>query len=149
MTESLFKRATAFIGLEEGGEEKQLEVNPQMDMNAILRNKRNNDKSEGDYEVIIYEPKVYEDSLGISSEIRRGNPVIVNLKSLEPEEGTRLVDFVCGTAYAIDGHMIKIGESIFLFTPKNILITDMQGKEDFASEPIEITSKTEAFFEGN
>ena len=149
MPEGLFKRAKVFIGLEEGGEEKQLEVNPQMDMNAILRNKRNNDKAEGDYEVIIYEPKVYEDSLGISSEIRRGNPVIVNLKSLEPEEGTRLVDFVCGTAYAIDGHMIKIGESIFLFTPKNILITDMQGKEGSSSEPVEITSRTEAFFEGN
>ena len=148
MPEGLFRRARAFIGLEEG-ERKQSEVNPQMDMNAILRNKRNNDKSEGDYEVILYEPKVYEDSLGISSEIRRGNPVIVNLKSLEPEEGTRLVDFVCGTAYAIDGHMIKIGESIFLFTPKNILITDMQGKEAIESEPVELTSKTEAFFEGN
>ena len=52
--------------------------------------------------------------------------MVINLKHLDPNEGTRLIDFVCGTAYAIDGHMIKIGDSIFLFTPSNILISDVE-----------------------
>ncbi len=149
MPENLFKRAKAFIGFDEEERERIVEVKKQMDMNSILRNKRDGEKKEGDYEIILYEPKVYEDSLTISTELRQGNPVIVNLKNLEPEEGTRLIDFVCGTAYAIDGHMIKIGESIFLFTPNSILITDVEGRERLEEETIGVSQAKEAFFEGN
>jgi len=149
MAENLFKRAKAFIGLEDELESRHVEVNRQMDMNTILRNRKSGERTEGEYEIIIYEPKVYEDSLGISSELRRGNPVVVNLRHLEPEEGTRLIDFVCGTAYAIDGHMIKIGEAIFLFTPNKILITDIEGRQSLAEEDTEASVEKEAFFEGN
>ena len=51
---------------------------------------------------------------------------MINLKHLDTTEGMRLIDFVCGTAYAIDGHMLKIGDSIFLFTPNNIAISDLE-----------------------
>jgi len=149
MADNLFRRAKAFIGFEEGEEEGQVEVKRQMDMNSILRGKRNGDRKEGEYEIILFEPKVYEDSLTISTELRAGNPVIVNLKNLEPEEGTRLIDFVCGTAYAIDGHMIKIGESIFLFTPNSIVITDVEGRERLEESTIEVSEPKEAFFEGS
>ena len=98
---------------------------------------------EGSYDVMFYEPKIYEDSLNISTNLRTGSPVIVNLKHLDPAEGTRLIDFVCGTAYAIDGHMMKIGESIFLFTPSSIAITSA---EERASLGEEIESKRETFF---
>lgn len=142
MVENLFRRAKEFIGLE--GEE---EVGKQMDMNVILRNRKANPEA-GEYEIVLYEPKVYEDSLSISTKLRGGNPVIINLKHLEPEEGTRLVDFVCGTAYAIDGHMVKIGESIFLFTPNNILISDMEGRAILEEESKMEERGKEKFFEG-
>ena len=54
----------------------------------------------------------------------------MNLKHLDEIAGKRLIDFVCGTAYAIGGHMMKIGDQIFLFTPKNIHITDSAPKQD-------------------
>jgi cell division inhibitor SepF len=69
--------------------------------------------------------------------------VIVNLKHLDPAEGTRLIDFVCGTAYAIDGHMMKIGDTIFLFTPSTIAIT---AAEERASLGEEIEGKRDTFF---
>ena len=124
MVESLLKRAKAFIGLEDEGviEEIREEVN----VESALKPKRSKNVSSSEYEIIIHEPKVYEDSLQISTQLRTGSPVVINLKHLDPNEGTRLIDFVCGTAYAIDGHMIKIGDSIFLFTPGNILISDVE-----------------------
>ncbi|MBT4551736.1 cell division protein SepF [bacterium] len=73
-------------------------------------------------EIKIEEPRIYEDSLNIATYLRENKPVIINLKYLEGEAGKRLIDFVCGTAYAINGHMRKIGENIFLFTPEKILI---------------------------
>ncbi len=121
MVEGLLKRAKAFIGLEEDGEEDK-GFNQQLDMGPLLKSKKEF-KSDASLEIISYEPKVYEDSLNISTHLRSGCPVIINLKHLDPTEGTRLIDFVCGTAYAIDGHMMKIGDSIFLFTPSSIAIT--------------------------
>ena len=132
MVEGLFKRAKAFIGLEE--DEERLPEAKQMDLSSVLRmpERKSKPREASDYEIFLFEPKVYEDSLNISTQLRSGNPVIINLRHLEPAEGTRLVDFVCGTAYAIDGHMTKIGETIFLFTPANIAVSDTEDKGNVA-----------------
>ncbi|NBV41810.1 DUF552 domain-containing protein [bacterium] len=73
-------------------------------------------------EIKVEEPRIYEDSLNIATYLRENKPVIINLKHLDSNSGKRLIDFVCGTAYAINGHMMKIGENIFLFTPSTVLI---------------------------
>ena len=75
-------------------------------------------------EITLHEPRIYEDSLSIATHLREDKPVIVNTKYLDESAGKRLIDFICGTAYAINGHMMKIGETIFLFTPQTILIVD-------------------------
>ena len=82
-------------------------------------------------EIKIEEPRIYEDSLNIATYLRESKPVIVNLKYLDNASGKRLIDFVCGTAYAINGHMMKIGENIFLFTPENFLIVDSDDRSTF------------------
>ena len=126
MVDNLIKRAKAFIGLE-GDEGENDEISrEEVNVETALRPRRGKNSSSAEYEIVIHEPKVYEDSMTISTQLRSGSPVIINLKHLETTEGIRLIDFVCGTAYAIDGHMIKIGESIFLFTPNNIIISDVE-----------------------
>jgi cell division inhibitor SepF len=75
-------------------------------------------------EIKIEEPSVYEDSITIASYLREHKPVIINLKHLDKKTGKRLIDFICGTAYAINGNMLKIAESIFIFTPESVLISD-------------------------
>lgn len=79
-------------------------------------------------EIKVEEPRIYEDSLNIATQLREKNPVIVNLKYLDKDASKRLIDFICGTAYAINGHMMKIGENIFLFTPENVLIANSEDK---------------------
>ena len=145
MVENLFKRARAFIGLEEeeGGEEN---FSQQLEMSSILKSKKEKDKSDANFEIMVYEPKVYEDSLNISTHLRSGSPVIINLKHLDPAEGTRLIDFVCGTAYAIDGHMMKIGESIFLYAPKTIALTSADERSSLGEEMTFENEKRETFF---
>jgi cell division inhibitor SepF len=73
-------------------------------------------------EIKVEEPRVYEDSLGTASALRDGLPVILNLKHLDQQAQKRFIDFMCGTAFAVNGKMIKIGEHIFLFTPPNISV---------------------------
>jgi cell division inhibitor SepF len=128
MVENLLRRAKNFIGLGEEGLVADEPVRQIELRHPSKKERKQGNLEEGEYEVVIYEPKVYEDSLSISQQLRTGNPVLINLRHLEPQEGTRLIDFVCGTAYAIDGHMLKIAEAIFLFTPKHIFITDVAGR---------------------
>ncbi|MBU1027033.1 MAG: cell division protein SepF [Candidatus Margulisbacteria bacterium] len=143
MVDNLFRRAKAFIGLEEEGQDS--EQAQQLDMGSLIKNKKE-PQPEGDYGIMYYEPKVYEDSLNISTNLRSGAPVIINLKHLDPAEGTRLIDFVCGTAYAIDGHMMKIGETIFLFTPNSICITAADEKASLGEELEIVQERRETFF---
>lgn len=144
MVENIIRRAKRFIGLEEELPEEEERSGQQLDLGTVLR--RREPKVEGSYEVMFYEPKVYEDSLNISTNLRAGSPVLVNLKHLDPAEGTRLIDFVCGTAYAIDGHMMKIGESIFLFTPGNIAITSADERASLGEELETDRGRRETFF---
>src|SRR3989339_1874341 len=152
--ENLFKRAKAFIGLEEGEEGFEPSSNlRQMDINQVIKPKRERERekefhgiNEDFSEIVIYDPKIYEDSLNISGNLRKGKPIIINLKHLEPNEGTRLIDFICGAAYAIDGHMMKIGESIFLFTPSTVKITDAEERASIGEEITSFDSQKETFF---
>ena len=95
-------------------------------------------------EIKVKEPKVYEDSLAIATYLRENKPVIVNLKYLDADAGKRLIDFICGTAYAINGHMMKIGENIFLFTPSNVCIVHNEEKSTL-DQGLE-TEEKEVFF---
>jgi len=127
----IFNKAKEFIGL--GPEEEMMEMqasrseSPSVDYSQP-RQKSAKKMSPSDFEISIYEPKAYENSIEISARLRQGHPVIVNLKYLDSTEGTRLIDFVCGTAFAIDGHMMKIADTIFLLSPTNVSIADFSDK---------------------
>ncbi|RAP32274.1 hypothetical protein DID76_00830 [Candidatus Marinamargulisbacteria bacterium SCGC AG-414-C22] len=95
-------------------------------------------------EIKVEEPRIYEDSLAIATHLRENKPCIVNLKYLDEDSGKRLIDFVCGTAYAINGHMLKIGENIFLFTPSKVLIVNSEEKSKL-EQGVELEEK-EVFF---
>lgn len=86
------------------------------------------------FEIKVEEPRIYEDSLNIASELRSNTPVILNLKYLDKETSKRLIDFICGTAYAINGHMMKIGENIFLFTPAQVNIINNERPQEKNNE---------------
>ena len=95
-------------------------------------------------EIKVEEPRIYEDSLLIATHLRDNKPVVVNLKYLDNATGKRLIDFICGTAYAINGHMMKIGENIFLFTPENVLIAEQSDKH---TPPVqEVENERDLFF---
>lgn len=144
MTENILMRAKRFIGLEGEDFEEISENTQQVKLDHFIRVKKEAPRTDGEYEIGFFEPKIYEDSLNIATNLRSGSPVIVSLKHLDPSEGTRLIDFVCGTAYAIDGHMMKIGDSIFLFTPSAIRINSSEDRGSIGEEVVE--SKRDTFF---
>ncbi len=72
------------------------------------------------YEVIVFEPRSYNESKQIAEALKDKKTVILNLQLLDREQSQRVVDFLCGCTYALEGDQRKIGECVFIFTPDNI-----------------------------
>lgn len=85
----------------------------------------------GNHEVVVIEPRSFDEALAILDNLRSRKAVILNLMGLAPEQSQRLVDFVSGACHALDGHQDKIGESIFLFTPSNVVINTFHSERDW------------------
>jgi cell division inhibitor SepF len=48
---------------------------------------------------------------------------VLHLEALDPEEAQRIIDFVSGGVYAIDGQSERLGEAVFLFAPSIVSIS--------------------------
>ncbi|MDP4268139.1 MAG: cell division protein SepF [Bacteroidota bacterium] len=77
----------------------------------------------GSYEVMVIEPRSFEESLEIVNNLREKKSIILNLHLLDAEQSQRIVDFLSGATHAIDGHQQRIGEGVFIFTPNNVAIS--------------------------
>mgnify|MGYP003321267519 CR=1 FL=1 len=75
--------------------------------------------------MILLEPRAYSESQQIADYLKRGSSVVVNLKRVTPDQAKRIVDFLSGTIYAIEGDLQKLGGGIFLCTPHGV---DVEGK---------------------
>ena len=89
-------------------------------------------ENDGNSKMILLEPRAYSESQQIADYLKKRNTVVVNLKRVTPDQGKRIIDFVSGCLYAIGGGMQKLGDGIFLCTPKNI---NVQGKMTEEEEP--------------
>lgn len=72
------------------------------------------------YEVIVFEPRAFNESTSIVEALKDRKTVILNLQLLDRDQSQRIVDFLCGCTHALDGNQRKIGDFVFIFTPSNI-----------------------------
>ena len=70
--------------------------------------------------MILVEPRAYSESQTIADHLKGRNSVVVNLKRVTNDQAKRIIDFLSGTLYAIGGDMQKLGNGIYLCTPKNV-----------------------------
>ncbi|NLA32581.1 MAG: cell division protein SepF [Mollicutes bacterium] len=75
--------------------------------------------------MILLEPRAYSESQQIADHLKKRNSVVVNLKRVTSDQAKRIIDFLTGTIYAIGGDLQKIGQGIYLCTPRNV---NVQGK---------------------
>ena len=73
--------------------------------------------------VVVMEPNSFEEAQNIADQLKSRRPVIVNLENAEKMLAKRIVDFISGTTYALNGNMQKVGNGIFLFVPNNVDIS--------------------------
>lgn len=79
--------------------------------------------TESSSKIALFEPRIYSDVKEIANQLMANQAVIVNFSSIEDSQAKRIVDFLTGTVYAIDGEIERIGDAIFLVTPHNYEIS--------------------------
>ncbi len=70
--------------------------------------------------VIVIEPNNFDDAQVVADYLRKNQPVVINFEETDPDIAKRIIDFVSGTIYALNGSLKKIGRSILVCAPQNV-----------------------------
>ena len=84
--------------------------------------------------MVISQPTNFEQSDEICSFLKEKKSVIVNLEYVNKDVARRIVDFISGGVYALDGYIQKVSNSIFLVAPSNYEITDEMAREEMKNK---------------
>lgn len=84
--------------------------------------------------MIISQPTTFEQSEEICQYLKERKSCIVNLEYVNKDVARRVVDFISGGVYALNGHIQKISNSIFLIAPANYDISNEMGREEVKSK---------------
>lgn len=83
------------------------------------------------YNVMIYSPKDLDDVQTLIDFLKRREPAIVNLKEGDMQNAQRILDFISGAIYALNGSVHRIADNIFLLSPEDVEITVPYNMHDF------------------
>ena len=84
--------------------------------------------------MVISQPTSFEQSEEICNYLKERKSVIVNLEYVNKDVARRIVDFVSGAVHAVDGHIQKISNSIFLIAPTNYEISNEMAREEIKNK---------------
>ena len=148
MANGMFNKMLNFIGFEQNVLEEEImdeeyseEYYSQPDIDYDVKSKTKKGKvvnihSNPYVKVMVYQPLSYDDTQTIVDNLKSRKPIIVNLEALESELAQRVLDFMSGAVYALEGSIHKVSRGIFVLAPSNVDISgdipdDLKGKNFF------------------
>ena len=86
--------------------------------------------SSGKQEVVLFHAKTFDDAAKAADELRRKKAVILNMENVDKALTRRVVDFLSGSVYALDGSVKKVAQSTYLFCPHNMdVVGDLESMQ--------------------
>ncbi|MGI6608121.1 MAG: cell division protein SepF [Erysipelotrichaceae bacterium] len=70
--------------------------------------------------MMVKEPRSFDDSAEIANCLLANKACVVNIHRLQEASAIRLLDFLAGVIYAIEGEYQRIDRNVFLFTPHDM-----------------------------
>ena len=77
----------------------------------------------GKQEVVLFHAKTFDDAAKAADELCKRKAVILNMENVDKALTRRVVDFLSGAVYALDGRVKKVAQSTYLFCPHNMDIS--------------------------
>ena len=83
--------------------------------------------SSGKQEVVLFHAKAFDDAAKAADELRSKRAIILNMENIDKALTRRVVDFLSGCVYALDGKVKKIAQSTYLFCPHSMdIVGDLE-----------------------
>ncbi len=86
--------------------------------------------------VVVIEPKSFDDAQEVANCLREKRPVVINFDKTDAEAAKRIIDFISGTTYALNGEIKKVGRNVFLCAPSNVNVSYTE--EEIKKAPTEM-----------
>ena len=80
-------------------------------------------------QVVLIKPERFETAAEIADHLRSKRAVLINLETTPKEVTRRLVDFLSGVTYAIDGGIKKVATNTYIIMPPNVNLVGDQMEE--------------------
>ena len=78
-------------------------------------------------EVVLFHAKAFDDAAKAADELRNRRAVILNMENVDKALTRRVVDFLSGCVYALDGQVKKVAQSTYLFCPHSMdIVGDLE-----------------------
>ena len=84
--------------------------------------------------MVISQPTTFEQSEEICTYLKNRKSVIVNLEYVNKDVARRIVDVMSGAVHALDGHIQKISNSIFLIAPTYYEISTEMARDEIKNK---------------
>jgi cell division inhibitor SepF len=72
--------------------------------------------------VAVRQPQSFDDARIAADGLKEGRQQIVNLERTPQDLAERIIDFLNGVTYALNGFVEPVGERVYLFAPSNTVI---------------------------
>ena len=84
----------------------------------------------GKQEVVLFHAKTFDDAAKAVDELCKRKAVILNMENVDKALTRRVVDFLSGAVYAVDGRVKKVAQSTYLFCPHNMdVVGDLENMQ--------------------
>ena len=99
------------------------------DMANELGYNQSNMSLDGAIELKVVKPERFESVSQIADHLLSRRTVVLNLENTNKETARRLIDFLSGVAYSINGQLKKIASNAYVITPDNVDVSGEQLRE--------------------
>jgi cell division protein sepF 1 len=73
--------------------------------------------------VVVIEPQTFDDAQQVAVNLQKKKPVVLNFEKTEKTVANRIIDFISGTTYALNGDIKKISNNVILCAPSNVNVS--------------------------
>ena len=84
--------------------------------------------------MVVFQVTSFEQSETICNMLKQKQSVIVSLEYVNKDIAIRVVDFISGSVHALDGHIQKVSNAIFVVAPFNYEISNELAREEIKSK---------------
>lgn len=120
--------------VEENEEEEESNVKENRIWGRRTNNKVVNMPQAQQVRMVISQPTTFDQAEDICDLLKDKQSVIVNLEYVNKDVARRIIDVVSGAVHALDGHIQKVSNSIFLIAPYNYEITNEMAREEIKNK---------------